>query len=316
MKAPVAAMLWLPVAASASCGSAFCSINTSWDAHGAWQDPGLRLDLRYESIRQDQPRSGKTDIGVGQIPRHHDEVLTVNRNLLASLDYTVNPDWGVNLLLPIVDRYHEHIHNHLGGQIPESWNFTELGDVRVMARRRLSTREDANDHAVSTSAVNFGLKLPSGKTDLTNADGDEAERSLQPGSGTTDFVVGGSYSMAMPLRNLTWFVQGLAQLPANEKDEYRPGHRFNFDVGGRYDLGDRVGLLVQLNALFKARDQGSNAEPEDTGGRFLFVSPGLSYAFTRSLQAYGFLQLPIYQDVNGVQLVARYAFAAGLNVRF
>ena len=42
----------------------------------------------------------------------------------------------------------------------------------------------------------------------------------------------------------------------------------------------------------------------------------VSYAFTRTLQAYGFFQLPIYQDVNGVQLVAKYAFAAGLNVRF
>ena len=78
-----------------------------------------------------------------------------------------------------------------------------------------------------------------------------------------------------------------------------PGHRFNVDLGSRYDVGDRLGLLLQVNVLFKARDQGANAEPGDTGGKFVFVSPGLSYAFTR-----------------GVQLVARYAFAAGLNVRF
>ena len=185
-----------------------------------------------------------------------------------------------------------------------------------MARRRLGAREDAAAQTVSTSAAYFGLKLPTGKTDVKNADGDEAERTLQPGSGTTDFVIGGSYSMAAPMRNLSWFVQGLAQLPTNEKDEYRPGHRLNLDLGSRYDMGERLGLLLQVNALFKARDQGANAEPEDTGGKFLFLSPGLSYAFTRQVQAYGFVQLPIYQDVNGVQLVARYAFAAGLNVRF
>src|SRR5690242_9215732 len=201
MKALLAAMLWLPLAASASCGSAFCTINTSCDAHGAWLEPGARLDLRYESIRQDQPRSGRSDVGVGEIRRHHDEVLTVNRNLLASLDYTLNQDWGVNLLLPIVDRYHEHIHNHGGGQIPQSWDFIELGDVRVMGRRRLSSSEDVNAHTVSTSALNLGLKLPTGKTDVKNAAGEEAERSLQPGSGTTDLVLGGSYSMAMPMRD-------------------------------------------------------------------------------------------------------------------
>ena len=315
-KALFAALLWLPVAALASCGSAFCSINTSWDAHGAWLEPGARLDLRYESIRQDQPRSGRKDIGVGEIRRHHDEVLTLNRNLLGALDYTVNQDWGLNLLVPIVDRYHEHVHNHGGGQIPESWNFTELGDMRVTARRRLASREDANTHTLSTSALSFGLKLPTGATDVKNAQGSEAERSLQPGSGTTDFVLGSSYSVALPLQNLTGFVQGLAQLPMNQPDDYRPGHRLNLDLGGRYDLGERLGVLLQFNALFKARDQGANAEPEDTGGKFLFASPGLSYAFSRRVQAYGFVQLPVYQDVNGVQLVARYAFVAGLNTRF
>jgi hypothetical protein len=88
------------------------------------------------------------------------------------------------------------------------------------------------------------------------------------------------------------------------------------DAGTRYAWGDRVGLLLQANYLFKARDQGLEAEPEDSGGKFLFVSPGVSYAFSRAVQGYGFVQLPVYQDVNGVQLVPRYAIAFGVNMRF
>ena len=311
-----AAIVWLPFAASASCGSAFCTINTSWDAHSGWLEPGWRADLRYESIRQDQPRTGRRDVGVGEIPRHHDEVLTENHNLLGTLDYTFNQDWGVNLLVPLVDRHHDHIHNHAGEQIPESWDFRELGDVRVMARRRLWTTENKDATSVGTSGVNFGLKLPTGKTDVRNADGDLAERTLQPGSGTTDAVLGAYYSQSLPLRSLSWFVQGLAQLPLNSHEEYRPGNRLNLDTGVRRDVGDRLGLLLQLNALLKYRDRGDQAEPEDTGGKFLFLSPGVSYAFTRGVQVYGFVQLPLYQDVNGVQLVARHAVAVGLNVRF
>ena len=34
------------------------------------------------------------------------------------------------------------------------------------------------------------------------------------------------------------------------------------------------------------------------------ISPGLSYAATETLQVYGFLQKPVYQHVNGVQLTA------------
>ena len=310
------AMLLAPLTAAASCGSAFCTINTSWDAHGAWREPGWSADLRYESIRQDQPRHGTSNAGVGEIARHHDEVLTQNRNYLGALDYTFDQDWGVNLLVPFVDRQHDHIHNHLGGREPEHWDFTELGDVRVLARRRLRTTEDAAHSSVATTGINFGLKLPTGKTDVRNGDGELAERTLQPGSGTTDLVAGAYYSKHMPLRGLSWFTQALAQLPLNTHEDYRPGNRLSLDAGMRYEAGDRLGLLLQLNTLLKARDRGAQAEPEDTGGTFVFLSPGVSYAFTRAVQAYGFVQVPLYQRVNGVQLVPRHAFAAGVNMRF
>lgn len=312
----VAALALVPATASASCGSAFCTINTSWDAHGAWLEPGWRLDLRYESIRQVQPRTGTRNVGAGEVPREHDEVLTRNRNLLGTFDYTFNQDWGVNVLVPVVDRHHDHIHNDAGGPTPESWDFTELGDVRVMARRRLSTVENPHKPSVATSGIHLGLKLPTGRTDVRNDEGELAERTLQPGSGTTDAVLGAYYSQHLPTRNLSWFVQALAQLPLNSHAEYRPGNRLGFDAGARYDVGDRVGLLLQLNTLLKGRDRGAQAEPEDTGGKFVFLSPGLSYAFTQQLQAYAFVQLPIYQNVNGVQLVPRYALALGINTRF
>jgi hypothetical protein len=310
------ALAFAPLTAAASCGSAFCTINTSWDAHGAWLEPGARFDLRYETIRQDQPRAGTRNVSVGEIPRYHDEVLTVNRNLLGTLDYTFDQDWGVNLLVPMVERQHEHLQNDAGGPVPESWQFTELGDVRVMARRRLATTEHAQATSVATTGVNFGLKLPTGRTDVRNADGELAERTLQPGSGTLDAVLGAYYSEHLPLRSVSWFVQGLAQLPLDSHDDYQPGNRLGIDVGMRYDAGDRLGLLVQLNALLKAHDRGAQAEPEDTGGKFLFLSPGVSYAFTGQFQAYAFVQLPVYQNVNGVQLVPRYAFAMGANARF
>src|SRR5256885_4730749 len=201
--------LLAPFAASASCGSAFCTVNTSWDAHGAWLDPGARLDLRFESISQDQPRAGTKDIAVGEIRRHHDEVKTENRNLIATYDYTFNQDWGLSAVLPFVERHHEHIHNHGGGQIPEEWTFSGLGDARVLVRRRLASYEDTERHTIGTAGVNFGLKLPTGQTNQRNSDGGEAERSLQPGSGTTHFLLGAHYSKGPPRLNRAWFVHGL-----------------------------------------------------------------------------------------------------------
>ncbi len=83
-----------------------------------------------------------------------------------------------------------------------------------------------------------------------------------------------------------------------------------------YPWTGRVALLLQLNTHWKDRDSGANAEPEDTGGTFVHLSPGMSVALGDKTQLYGFVQLPLYQDVNGVQLVAEWSIAAGLSHRF
>ena len=42
---------------------------------------------------------------------------------------------------------------------------------------------------------------------------------------------------------------------------------------------------------------------------------GVSYAITDSLQAYGFVQKPLWQNVNGVQLTAKTAYVVGVSGR-
>lgn len=59
---------------------------------------------------------------------------------------------------------------------------------------------------------------------------------------------------------------------------------------------------------------GAEAEPDDSGGTSVFLSPGLSYAPTKGFNLYGFFQVPVY--VNGVQLTVRRAFTIGANLRF
>jgi len=313
-----AALAALPVMlshpAQASCGAAFCTVNTDWSAQGVWTEPGTRYGLRFEYVDQDQPQTGTRKLAVGEIPRHHDEVRTTNRNWLATVDHAFNASWSMSLALPVVDRSHQHIHNHMGAQQPESWNFTEPGDLRVLARYQFAPA--AKGEGDSRAGIEFGLKLPTGAFDVRNADGDPAERTLQPGSGTTDALIGAYYQRSLPLRDLSWFVHGLVQAPLGERQQFRPGERVAVDLGVRYEAGDKVGLMLQLNFLARGRDQGAEAETEDSGGRSLWLSPGLSYAIGKDWQAYAFLQQTLYQYVNGVQLVAERAVALGVSGRF
>ena len=300
--------------AAASCGSAFCMVNTDWNVQGVTTEPGGRFDLRFEYIDQDQPRAGSRKVGVGEIPSHHDEVRTLNRNWLATYDYTFDENWGVSVTAPIIDREHLHIHNHMGAQIPERWDFTELGDLRVLARRQWRG-ESVEAQRLDFYGVNFGLKLPTGRHDVANADGEVAERTLQPGTGTTDLLLG-AYFRRMFGSGHTWFANALLRQALDTSDGFKPGAQEALDLGYRYQALERLGVMLQLNLLHKHRDQGEQAEPEDSGGNFVYLSPGASYALGRSVQVYGFLQLPLYQYVNGVQLTADWAVVLGAGMKF
>ncbi|NEX62402.1 transporter [Noviherbaspirillum galbum] len=310
----VALAFLVPALAEASCGSAFCTVNTNWTAESASVDAGSSFDLRYEFIKQDQPRTGTDDIAVGQVPRHHDEVRTYNRNLVASFSHTFSSGWGLSIVAPLTDRDHLHIHNHHGAQLSEQWQYQELGDVRVTGRYQLPLAGDAANP--STAGLLFGVKLPTGSTSVTNAAGSVAERSLQPGTGTTDLLLGAYYHQRLPASDISWFAQAQVQQAIAEHAGYKPGGQLTADLGVRKNLTEKLGGLVQLNMVVKRRDSGAEAEPEDSGSRSLFVSPGLAYTLSDNMQVYGFIQQPLYQNVNGVQLTARRAATIGISGRF
>lgn len=307
------ALACLP-AARASCGAAFCSVNSDWASDALGLQEGSVLDLRYEYLPQDQPRSGSRRIGVGEIPHHHDEVETINRNLVLNYSRSFANGWGFSVGLPLVDREHLHIHNHRGAQLPEHWDFRELGDVRVTGRYQAPWFDQSSGPA--SAGVTFGLKLPTGRTNIANAQGDVAERSLQPGTGTTDAILGAFFHQQLTSRPASWFGQVQVQAALKQHDGYAPGAQLTADLGYAHRFAERFSGMLQLNAVFKQRDRGANAEPEDSGGRFLFLSPGFSYDLGERWRLYGFYQLPLYQYVNGVQLTADRALVVGVATRF
>lgn len=297
-----------PAPAFAGCGTASCTANTSWDVQGVSEQPGVALDLRYEFIDQNQLRagSGKTSIDTGEAT----EKQTINRNLAASLDYAA-ANWGVTVSVPYyASRSHVHVLNDT--QETETWRFSRLGDVRVLGRYQFNSGPFEN----RVYGIKFGAKLPTGAIDMANAEGMVAERALQPGTGSTDALLGGYFYQGLPGRLAGWFTQALWQHAVATRDGFRPGDQVLADVGLRYILTDKWNAILQLNALHKERDSGPNAEPDVSGGNFVFLSPGLSYAMGKSTQIYAFAQKPLYQYVNGTQLTADWTAVAGISHRF
>lgn len=302
--------------AVAGCGSAFCTLNTTWDVQDLSRGSGSTvLDLRYEFIRQDRLRTGHRTITRDKATALDDEAAeqyTYNRNLVATIDHTFSSRWGVTAQLPLIDRSHAHVSDPSGTAQYESWQFRAPGDLRVIGRYRLSGSERAG----SAVALQFGLKFPTGDYRVANADGVIAERMLQPGSGSTDLIVGAIWSTQHPGSKTSLFAQVGLQHAVVIRDDYRPGDLYTLNVGARYALTQRVSALFQFNTLARNRESGANAENRLSGGLTLLASPGVAIAITRDIQAYGFVQLPLYRYVNGVQLTADWALVGGASVRF
>lgn len=298
--------------ANASCGGAFCALNTDESIQGTFTKQGLRLDVRAEYINLDDLQRGSHKTSPQGEVDEHDEVRTINRNLLTTLDWNINQDWGVTLRVPLVNRAHKHIHNAddgAGGVAPEleKWGFSGIGDIQALARYNFFSSGNSN------AGVRFGLKLPTGSIYKSNAE-EKAERTLQPGSGSVDTLLGAYYNQHHGA--LSWFVQGMWQQTVHERDDFKPGRKLGVDTGFNYAATPYLSLLLQANIQHKSKDSGANAEPADSGGNSISISPGLAYKLTQTTQIYGFVQKPIYQYVNGYQLTPSWSAAVGLSTQF
>ena len=311
--------------AYAGCGSSFCSINTHWDTQGMSNDEGLRIDLRYTYAKADTPRVGSNKVGkpVATDPAFAaggevENQRTINQTLNMNLAYSIDSQWGVALDVPLVMRDHSH---QLANPNPAlvGWaqkSYSELGDIRMLGSYKFP-----GNNPQSGEGLRFGVKLPTGKTNLDMVPGTPMEAGLQPGTGSTDLVLGAYHYQAIADSAWGWFASTQIQTAVALKNDYRPGDELSLDVGTHYSVSHAVTGLLQLNAQYKKADSGTalNMNPH-TGGRSLNLSPGVSVAFAPTSKLYSFVQLPLYQyanpDPNGTpygQLTAPWSFSIGLS---
>ncbi|HXX81050.1 MAG TPA: hypothetical protein VEI46_05845, partial [Thermodesulfovibrionales bacterium] len=239
------------------------------------------------------------------------------------IDYVITHEWGVNVQVPFIDRSHETLGTNSNGIVagPGGGQYEShtdsFGDIKVVGRYQGFTPQ----HNVG---ILFGLKLPTGtytatgtSTDPTAPGSVPIDRGLQPGTGTTDVIVGAFYNDILS-ENFGYFATALFQAALYAQDHYMPGNGVNLNAGLRYLSFPVSGVVpqVQLNFRFVERDSGSNADTINTGGTLLYISPGVTVPVTHQFLVYGFVQLPIYQNLNGVQLAPRYTTSVGVHYIF
>jgi hypothetical protein len=300
--------------ACAACG---CTLSKEWGTQGISTTPGFSADLSYDYINQNQQRYGSGTASTTQInsllPGGQEvEDYTVTRTTTASFNYT-GDIWGLSAQFPFVQRTHGTFGNTLPGDYSTYSASTDsgFGDIRVIGKY-------TGLSADKTAGILAGIKLPTGSTGTNFNAGDEAgnalDRSLQIGTGSIDLILGGFVTGSVA--EYGWFAQGTVQHAVATKtiagEDYRPGDAYSLNTGIRHaKFGARFTPMLQLNYIHRSPDDVAGT-PLD-GGTLIYLAPGASFRVGGGTSVYGFAQLPVYQNVNGLQLTPRYTLSLGIS---
>jgi hypothetical protein len=307
--------------ACATCG---CTLSKDWLGPQAGSVSGWSVGISYDVIDQNQMRAGTHNVDLadaqtilnptGISSGNEVELQTLTRLTTFNIDYN-SADWGVTVQLPFVYRYHTTLSD--GTEAGYSFNqFDALGDARVVAK--ISLTED------SGSGLIVGMQLPTGGTNELfsggSAAGTPVDPSLQPGTGATQILLGGFYSGAAD--KLAWFAQGFWQHALASQSGYTPGDAMIVNGGLLYSqMGQAVVPLLQINFVHRNADRGNlvnvqyNGTPL-TGGNLVYLAPGVSARLGGGFSAFAYVQVPVFQNVRGVQLTPKEIFSFGVRKSF
>jgi len=275
-------------------------------------DTGGTVWLEYNYMNQSQNWS-KTNTSAGA--NNPDKQIRTDF-FTAGTTYMFNRQWGVEGEIPYWDRHFKTETDYPNQGDVQMFDHANIGDVRVKA-----VYTGISDDM--STGLTFGLKLATGDFTYSNFD-----RDTSIGTGSTDLLLGG-YHMGdlSPLVDdlpFNWFVSAQWDHAFIDQQNYRPGDEFDTALGSYYNGLDfssygKLSPMLQIIGSVRQHDIGINAAApingvNQSGYQRVLLSPGIEYDIN-SVKLYGDVEVPVYQNFNGNQLVAPvlFKFIVGYN---
>lgn len=157
-----------------------------------------------------------------------------------------------------------------------------------------------------------GIKLPTGEDDRPGL-----SRPLQDGSGSYDYHAG---FVATHVKERVGLNADLVYTLKTEAKGFEFGDTLNYDLAFGYRLipavyrtypAKQLNLYLELNGSYSMKNESGGVTLDDSGGHTLFLSPGIQFIPWRTFLVEASLQIPVWEDLNGVQPETDYAFLLG-----
>ncbi len=264
---------------------------------------GVRADLRYLSLGTVYQDGKKSENAERELETH----LTQQY----SLYYSLSPRLSLGAFVPIAKRHSEQL-NEAGDIV--TGNEFGLADVTLLLRYKALVAHDME----TTSIISFagGVKLPTGKTNGRDSEGNLLDAHIQLGTGSTDALLG--VSGFLTFQRVALIANVLGSLTSEGANGHTFGNILNYDASARYRIYPSEYGDTQLFTTFGIYGEWRGRELQDgsaitsSGGNVVFLSPGLQLFPLPSISIEASYHIPIIHALNGSQLGEDYRIMAGV----
>lgn len=234
---------------------------------------------------------------------------SVFHNIL-SVGYGVTDNLTVILMMPYaqVNNIRE-AHSDEPGEIHLHGDAKGFGDLTVMGQYRF-LKTDNNFE----SALFFGLKVPTGKTNDKDIHGETFEAEFLPGTGAWNPIIGIGATKRSGNLSLDANIQYTFGTQGTQFTNL--GDIFNYNAAVSYRaLSGSIAwdLILEANGDWKEKQEIREKKDPNSGGNTLFLSPGMRLISGKKFSTYLSVGIPVLQDMNGIQDDTKYKALFGIN---
>jgi hypothetical protein len=243
-------------------------------------------------------------------------VHSVDSILRSSLGvgYGVTNDLSIGLRIPYV-RFNNirEAHADEPGEVHIHGDSNGIGDMTLLGQYTFLKMTESRP----AMAVFFGVKIPTGETNVKDIGGQRLDTEFQPGSGSWDPIIGTAITKTFgPLQLDVSFLYTLSTRGAQET---RLGDSFQYNAAASYRTfrshGFSGDLILEANGEWRQRQKTAGITDENSGENVIFISPGMRLSW-KQWSAYVSVGLPIVQDLKGIQNKTNTKTLFGVTVGF
>lgn len=258
-------------------------------------------DLNTSNFQNENARIAHVPSSEKAIFNQHKSDYELYQTIEIRANYTLKSRWNFQLILPyqFTQVYYKQVVvlQPIPTPIQDSTiNINGLGDAIVSVDYTFVKDKNWLRQMIRPG---FGLKLPTGSSAISSADGSVFKYDLQPGTSSFDIISRLNYLITNDVWGLDMFIN--YRMSIRGSNQVKLGDRWNIMGNIYYTIGkNSTKLLPKIGLYYEASNYDytfSNRE-NHSGGKTLFAQIGADFMTKRFTFQFLF-QKPIYERLNG-----------------